>query len=668
LILDKELSTNFLSEILIAEQLKLRGVVLACDEELYLPELSHLPTFRLSSLSSAVTSSRARVLLINGNFESVDKKLEIFEYAGENNVSVKAVSQTGDHHEQPRKLSVSSVTEIELLGRKEVPPDKALFSQNIANKTVLITGAGGSIGSELARQALSGCPKDLILLDVSEAALYQIEQELQATTTDLTNVQFILGSVQSKATLEKLFYKYQFDTVFHAAAYKHVPLVESNACEGLKNNVFGTLNIAKACADNNVSHALLVSTDKAVRPTNVMGASKRLCELIFQAYAAEKTGTNFSLVRFGNVLGSSGSVVPKFKQQIMSGGPITVTHPEITRYFMTIPEAASLVIQASAISKGGEVFLLDMGDPVKISDLAALLLRLSGYRQVMKNDTFVNLNDPLDIVQIRYSGLRPGEKLYEELLIDSESMATAHPRIFKAVEFSISSTDLERYLDQLKVESEENSPEGIKQFLERLPLSYKRAPTPDVSKPITSAPSISEKRQSVEDTPWRRESDDTINIGNLGLFRGFMIAILHRYFQTTRGLTTGVRCHITDNENKILLVKHTYVPGWHFPGGGIEKRETAIHALKREVFEETGLVIDPTKTKLIGIFHNSSVSKKDHIILYDYKVNFTQSLHHNKEIREAKFFPLHALPKDIEKGTLSRLDEITNGLTPRSAW
>jgi FlaA1/EpsC-like NDP-sugar epimerase len=313
-----------------------------------------------------------------------------------------------------------------LLGRDPVPPVPELLAKNIQNKMVLVTGAGGSIGSELCRQIVKNKPKALVIYELTEFALYSIDKELRLNSD--VRIIPILGSVLDQAKLERVMEQYRVQTVYHAAAYKHVPLVECNPLAGLKNNAIGTAFSLNAAVKTGVETFVLISTDKAVRPTNVMGASKRMAELYCQAMAEAQDQTQISIVRFGNVLGSSGSVVPLFKQQIAKGGPITVTHPEVTRYFMTIPEASQLVIQAGALGQGGDVFLLDMGEPVRIQDLARQMIALSGLKV---RETGSQEGD----IEIQYSGLRPGEKLYEELLIDEENTEiTAHTRILRSVE------------------------------------------------------------------------------------------------------------------------------------------------------------------------------------------------------------------------------------------
>jgi FlaA1/EpsC-like NDP-sugar epimerase len=316
----------------------------------------------------------------------------------------------------------------ELLGRDAVPPNPRLLGPGITGASVCLTGAGGSIGSELCRQILRLQPRRLVLLERSEPSLYAIHQELEGLLPEGVDLVPVLGSAADAALVERLFRQQGVSVVFHAAAYKHVPLVETNPLAGLANNVLSTRVVCRAACAVGVNEVVLISTDKAVRPTNVMGASKRVAELILQAQAQEGRGpTRFAMVRFGNVLGSSGSVVPLFRKQIAEGGPITLTHPEIIRFFMTIPEAAQLVLQAAVLAEGGDVFLLDMGEPVRIKDLAEQMVRLSGL-------SLRDVHNPNGDIEIVCTGLRPGEKLYEELLIDADSQPTSHPLIYRAQE------------------------------------------------------------------------------------------------------------------------------------------------------------------------------------------------------------------------------------------
>lgn len=347
------------------------------------------------------------------------------------------------------KVSFSDIRELEiedLLGREPVRPNELLFGRTIVGKTVLVTGAGGSIGGELCRQIAKSGAHRLMLLDLSEYSLYQIEKELQEllVTEGKTKLELIpvLGSVVDAVRLREIFTLWKPDTVFHAAAYKHVPLVEANPVEGIRNNILGTQTLAAAAEEARVSDFILISTDKAVRPTNVMGASKRAAEQVIQNFAEKNGATKFSMVRFGNVLGSSGSVVPLFRNQIEQGGPITLTDRNVTRYFMTIPEAAQLVIQAAGMAKGGEVFVLDMGKSVKILDLAETMVRLSGL--TVRDE--INPEGDIEIVEV---GLRAGEKLYEELILGNDPQATQHERIMKAHESYIAADVLNELIARL---------------------------------------------------------------------------------------------------------------------------------------------------------------------------------------------------------------------------
>lgn len=365
-------------------------------------------------------------------------------------------------------ISPQSIREIkleDLLGREPVPPQVDLFARCVQGKNVLVTGAGGSIGSELCRQLMAQKPATLHLLDHSEYALYAIEQELRVRFSDAVILP-CLGSVCDARIVERVMQDGKIDTVYHAAAYKHVPLVEANMAEGIRNNVTGAQVVAAAANKFRIKTCVLISTDKAVRPTNIMGASKRIAELIFQA-AAQKpdTATTFCMVRFGNVLGSSGSVVPLFRRQIEEGGPITITHPEIVRYFMLIPEAAQLVIQAGAMAQGGEVFVLDMGEPIKIVDLARTMIDMAGLEE--KNE-----NSPDGDIEIRYVGLRPGEKLYEELLIGEAAEGSEHPRIMRTTEYSISTEILERLIGNLAVACASGDEDVIKEAMRGIVREY----------------------------------------------------------------------------------------------------------------------------------------------------------------------------------------------------
>lgn len=366
------------------------------------------------------------------------------------------------------ELQVSDLREVDivdLLGREPVDPDPELLQANIQAQVVLVTGAGGSIGSELCRQIVRCFPRKLLLWDVAEYNLYAIEHELRRQYPNVEIVA-VLGSILEQDRLERLMRFHAVQTVYHAAAYKHVPLVETNPFSGLWNNVQGTWCASVAARNAGVNTFVLISTDKAVRPTNVMGASKRLAEMLLQALAAEQSGqTRYVMVRFGNVLGSSGSVVPLFRSQIASGGPVTITHPDITRYFMTIPEASQLVIQAGALGQGGDVFVLDMGEPVLILDLAKQMIKLSGR-------TLKSAENPNGQIELAFTGLRPGEKLYEELLIGDDVTPTTHPRIMSAYEKRIELVLLKKVLVQIQELAERQDVAKLKGLLATVVQGY----------------------------------------------------------------------------------------------------------------------------------------------------------------------------------------------------
>lgn len=380
------------------------------------------------------------------------------------------------------KVEVSDLRPIDvedLLGRDPVPPDTKLLGQHISGKNVMITGAGGSIGSELTRQIVLLSPKRLILFDMSEVALYEIEEEASHLLANLkseakaagksapkTEIAVVLGSVLDEETLSHTLTTHSVETIYHAAAYKHVPIVEQNPISGLRNNTFGTLILSQAAMDAGVERMVLISTDKAVRPTNIMGASKRLAEMVLQGISEENASdTVFTMVRFGNVLDSSGSVVRRFRKQIRDGGPVTVTHPNIIRYFMSIPEAAELVLQAGAMATGGEVFVLDMGSPVKIDDLARTMIHLSGL-EIQDDD------HPDGDIPIEYIGLRQGEKLYEELLIGESTAGTKHPRIMKNSEPLLEWSKLCNELYALEQAIEDRDTDEIDSILKRTVEGY----------------------------------------------------------------------------------------------------------------------------------------------------------------------------------------------------
>lgn len=408
--------------------------------------INGIPVFDISHIERAVKEHRIKRLLLALDASSgVDRKalLKKLEPLA---IPVQTVPTISEMVAGEARINDIRDLELEdLLGRDPVKPDNAQVAAGLYKRSVLVTGAGGSIGSELCRQIIVHRPSQLVLFEQSEFSLYAIERELQALNRIEglgVEIHALLGSVSHRRRCESVMRSFGIQTVYHAAAYKHVPLVEHNIIEGIQNNVFGTLHLAEAAIASEVERFVLISTDKAVRPTNVMGASKRMAELVLQGLAQRQTGTVFSMVRFGNVLGSSGSVVPLFRDQIRDGGPVTVTHPDIIRYFMTIPEASQLVLQAGSMGRGGEVFVLDMGEPVKIADLARKMIHLMGM--IEKTD-----ERPDGEIEIVFTGLRPGEKLYEELLIGDNPQGTAHPRIMMAKEVSMSWREVDETLTRL---------------------------------------------------------------------------------------------------------------------------------------------------------------------------------------------------------------------------
>jgi FlaA1/EpsC-like NDP-sugar epimerase len=422
-------------------------------------------------------STVSKILLALGNASS-SKRKRLIESIANFNLEILTTPSVQDIISGKAQIEEVKEVEIEdLLGRDSVIPNLELLSNDIKNKIVLITGAGGSIGSELCRQIIKQAPAKIILLELNEFSLYSIEQELTAYCTNFnkcqTEIVSILGSVQKQNRLETIFKTFKVQTIYHAAAYKHVPMVEHNVVEGVRNNVFGTWYCAEAAISAGVERFVLISTDKAVRPSNVMGASKRLAELVLQALAKRQSDTLFCMVRFGNVLGSSGSVVPLFRKQIKNGGPITVTHPDIIRYFMTIPEASQLVIQAGAMAKGGDVFVLDMGDPIKITSLAKKMIRLSGLTE--KKDS-----EPSGDIEILFTGLRPGEKLYEELLIGDNVEGSEHPRIMTANEIHLTWPETHNLLNKLDKACHDFKVDDVLRLLLEAPAAFnKQADIPD---------------------------------------------------------------------------------------------------------------------------------------------------------------------------------------------
>lgn len=438
--------------------------------------INGVPVYDINHIERGVRQHRVQRLLLALDADSgVDRK-RLLKQLEPLAVPVQTVPSMSELIAGQKRINDIRDLEIEdLLGREPVRPDNAQVASSLYGKSVMVTGAGGSIGSELCRQIIQHRPRVLVLFEQSEFSLYSIERELRAINQIEglgVEIHPLLGSVIHQRRCESAMRAFGVNTVYHAAAYKHVPLVEHNVIEGVQNNVFGTLHAAEAALAAGVERFVLISTDKAVRPTNVMGASKRMAELVLQALAQRQTSTVFSMVRFGNVLGSSGSVVPLFRDQIRDGGPVTVTHPDIIRYFMTIPEASQLVLQAGSMGRGGEVFVLDMGEPVKIADLARKMIHLMGLEE--KTD-----ETPDGDIEVVYTGLRPGEKLYEELLIGDNPQGTAHPRIMMAREVFMPWEELRVTLNTLTRASQDFDCKKIIETLKAAPTGY--SPNGDVA-------------------------------------------------------------------------------------------------------------------------------------------------------------------------------------------
>jgi FlaA1/EpsC-like NDP-sugar epimerase len=434
------------------------------DRELHKSSIDGVSVYPPSELERLLKDSNVRQVFVAVSRDAASRR-QILEFLEPFAVRVRLIPDISEL--VTGRLSLANVRDVsieDLLGRDEVEPLPHLLQQSVLTRNVLVTGAGGSIGSELCRQIIRQQPKLLVLLDQSEFGLYQIHRELLAIAeAEGVHVPLVavLGSVTDNALLKRTFQRYAVQTVYHAAAYKHVSLVENNVIQGLKNNTFGTLYCAQAAMDSRVSDFILISTDKAVRTSSVMGASKRLAELILQALQDECATTQFSMVRFGNVLGSSGSVVPLFSEQIDNGGPVTVTHPDVTRYFMSIPEAAQLVLQAASMGQGGDVFLLDMGRPVRILDLAHRMIHLKGL-------TVRDAKNPDGDIEIKFTGLKPGEKLHEELLVGGEVVGTDHRKIMRAAEKYLPWTELRGALNTLEQACDTFDYDAVKKFIEGL--------------------------------------------------------------------------------------------------------------------------------------------------------------------------------------------------------
>ncbi len=447
------------------------------NSDLYGNEIHGVKVFSPGKLQQIIDKHNVKDILLALPSVTHKRRYEILEKLEPYPVHVKTVP--GIIELLSGKANVADITEIkieDLLGRDVVSPRAPLLDSSIRGKSIMVSGAGGSIGSELCRQIIRFAPKRLVLLELSEYALYKIDAELNSVQENNSiDIIPILGSITNKEKIETILKSLNIQVIYHAAAYKHVPLVESNPIEGVWNNIIGTWRCAEAAISANVEKFILISTDKAVRPTNVMGATKRMAELVLQALAKKHSKPIFSMVRFGNVLGSSGSVVPLFREQIRKGGPVTVTHPEITRYFMTISEASQLVLQASTMGEGGDVFVLDMGEPVKIVDLARSMIHLSGHG--VRDD-----KSKSDGVEIKYTGLRPGEKLYEELLIGDNASGTEHPKIMRAEESELPFDVVMKYLNSFEESCLEFDAQNVVDILKSAVIEFN--PKSQVTDPV----------------------------------------------------------------------------------------------------------------------------------------------------------------------------------------
>jgi len=449
------------------------------DSALWGRTLQRLPCIAPEKLAAFADRKRVGTIILAMPTATQAQRRRVIDRLEQLGIAIKTVPHMREILSgQQTQNDIREVPIADLLGRDPVPASDALLRRNITGKTVLVTGAGGSIGSELCRQILAMQPSRLILLERSEFSLYRVEHELRQRITldyehaDTPSLVPLLGSAGNQVLINRLFAAWKVDTVYHAAAYKHVPIVEENVAEGIANNTIATWVTAEAALKGGVKTFVLISTDKAVRPTNVMGASKRLAEMVLQSLMQRQHGnieTRYSMVRFGNVLGSSGSVVPLFREQIRQGGPVTVTHPDINRFFMTVEEAVQLVIQAGSMAEGGEVYVLDMGEPMKIRDLAQRMIQLSGH-------TLQDDNHPLGSISIKYTGLRPGEKLYEELLIGDDVQGTSHPRIMRGHEATPPWERLESWLVLLQTACAEGDCASIRAILNEAVEGYEPGP------------------------------------------------------------------------------------------------------------------------------------------------------------------------------------------------
>lgn len=595
------------------------------------------PVLKFNQLASCIEEMKIDFLFIDENELSSYQTRELIELCANKQIQIKTMPSIENlmlRDNEPENLENLNLQKF--LNRPPVDSQISNGAKSFFNKKIiLVTGGGGSIGAEVCMQVALASPKKLIILDSCEYNCFSILQRLRA---DYPSLEIQVAMMDVKDPLKGIFETNKIDVVFHAAALKHVPLVEENIKSAVTTNIFGTLNLLKTSIEYNVDNFLLVSTDKAVRPTNLMGATKRIAELVCQAYAScPEVKTKINSVRFGNVLGSSGSVIPTFYNQIKSGGPITVTHPEITRYFMTIPEAVTLILEACRMGSDGKVFLLEMGKPIKILDLAKMMIVSSGYK--VRNES----EDLPNSVEINFTGLRPGEKLHEELLIGDNAENTQHPKIFCAFEEYLSLDQIQIDLAELENLCRDGTDSEITRKIRKMPTGYRKEKN---FKKIANKNHFSQTSSPIH--PEEINPKLIFEAKKESKLISIFQSLLHKYFLFSRPLTAGVRLVVINKNSQILAVKHPYTDGWNLPGGGIEVGESALDAVVKELKEEVNLEII-TSPKLFGYGYNSGVSKRDHVLFFQCEVNSNVKPRKNSsEISEIAFWDVNNLPPDFD--------------------
>lgn len=616
-------------------------------------KLSGMPVVSGVNLEKFVQDNSVEFVIFPHGSESLPYYVELLTFLEKLEIRV-CVTPTLDKA-LDNEVQLVAMSPDDLLERKPVNEHMFNVFRAIEGSVVLVTGAGGSIGSELCRVLYRNAPRKMIFVDSNEFSLYSLEQEFGNNDEKFKNVkiEYKLGSVCDENFVKGIFENTAVDFVFHAAAYKHVPLLEENILAAIKNNIFGTRVVSDLASQFNVKKFILVSTDKAVRPTNIMGATKRFTELICQTLYTESS-TIFSVVRFGNVLGSSGSVIPKFQEQIKQGGPVTVTHRDVTRYFMSISEAAYLVITAGILADKGSTFILDMGSPVKIKDLAMKMIRHHGLKPVFREDLRDRPKKKSEIL-IDFVGLRAGEKLYEELLVDDTAQVTKQDKIFAVKDAVVSSSLVKSALDELMALLEVSDTEGIKLYMQKMPLDF----LPVIAETEGSAACCDEEDENKEVNGSDASDNQEITpVAPRSIFTRLVSNSLHWYFLCKRGVTLGARAAIYNRKGEVLLVRHTYVSGWYLPGGGVGRGESILEAAYREVREETGL----SKFKLRDhpvVSHDSTISRRDYVAYYighsDEAIDFIS----NSEISECRYFSPDSIPTDVNKECLKFIKDVS---------